>query len=130
MMDAGARQEARRELFIEIKGISLRGRCGVTVEERAQGQALEIDVRMVPRDVPGAISDDLAGTVDYREVVDVVTRLVEEREYNLVERLATAVADVLFEGFPLDDVSVTVRKLRPPVSRPVAAAAVSVSRRR
>ena len=66
-------------LSISVEGIELRGRCGVTAEERAVGQTLIVDVHLEPVACPGAQSDDLAGTVDYGWVVDVVRGIVRGR---------------------------------------------------
>ena len=41
--------EAERRARRRIEGIALRGRCGVTAEERAVGQTLVVDVRLTPR---------------------------------------------------------------------------------
>ena len=38
-----------RSLSIILEGIELRGRCGVTAEERAIGQTLVVDVRLDPQ---------------------------------------------------------------------------------
>ena len=61
-----------RSLSIIVEGIELRGRCGVTAEERAVGQTLVVDVRLDPSRVAPGHSDDLDDTVDYSRVVDLV----------------------------------------------------------
>ena len=54
---------------------------------------------------------------------------MEGREYNLIERLATVIAEELFAAHRLSEVSVRVRKPAPPVSIPVDAAWAEVVRR-
>ena len=81
-----------RSLSITVEGIELRGRCGVTAEERAVGQTLVVDVALEPVACPGLHSDDLDGTVDYGRVVDIVRGVVEGGEFRLLERLATVIA--------------------------------------
>jgi dihydroneopterin aldolase len=115
---------------IVIEDIRLRGRCGVTAEERAVGQLLVVDVRLEPAACPGALTDDLAGTVDYGHVVRLVRGIVEGGEYKLLERLATVIADALWDEFEPAALSVAVAKTAPPVVVPVAAARVEVERRR
>jgi len=115
-----------RHLTIGVEGIELRGRCGVTSEERAVGQRIVVDVRVTPRATPGADSDEVAGTVDYTAVVDIVREAVEGREYNLLERLATVIAEGLFAAHRPLEISVTVRKPAPPVAVPVDEAWVEV----
>ncbi len=43
-----------RSLSISLEGIELRGRCGVTPEERMIGQTLAVDVRLEPAECSGA----------------------------------------------------------------------------
>jgi 7,8-dihydroneopterin aldolase/epimerase/oxygenase len=116
-------------LTIAVEGLRLRGRCGVTAEERALGQTLLVDVSLVPAACPGAVTDELDDTIDYGRVVERVVATVTGGEFRLLERLATVVADVLWEP-GVDELTVRVRKLGPPVSAPVEAAAVEVVRRR
>lgn len=117
-----------RSPAITIEGIELRGRCGVSDEERAVGQTLVVDVRLEPLECPGAQTDDLAGTVDYGRIVDIVRELVERHEYKLLERLATVIVDALWDEFEVVFLEVEVAKPAPPVSIPVAAARVEVVR--
>ena len=115
-------------LSISVEGLVLRGRCGVTPEERAVGQTLIVDVRLEPVACPGAWSDDLSGTVDYGWVVDVVRGIVEGRELKLLVRLAEVIADALWDPLDLAFLEVTVAKPAPPVAVPIAAARVKVVR--
>lgn len=117
------------ELTVAVEGIALRGRCGVTAEERAAGQTLVVDVRLVPRETRAMATDELADTADYGRVVDLVREVVEGGEFNLLERLATAILDRVWEGFALTVLEVAVAKVAPPVSVPVDAARVEVARR-
>jgi dihydroneopterin aldolase len=113
---------------ISVEGIELRGRCGVTPEERAVGQLLVVDVRLEPVSCPGTQSDDLSGTVDYGWVVDVVRGIVEGREFNLLERLAEVISDAIWEPLDLAFLEIAVTKPAPPVAIPIAAARVEVVR--
>jgi len=113
---------------ISVEGIELRGRCGVTAEERAVGQTLVIDVRLEPAACPGAQSDDLSGTVDYGWVVEVVRGIVEGREFKLLERLAEVIAVAIWDPLDLVFLEVAVTKPAPPVAIPIAAARVEVVR--
>ena len=116
-------------LAIAVEGLRLRGRCGVTAEERALGQTLVIDVRLVPSSCPGADSDQLEDTLDYGGVVELVSETVAAAEFRLLERLVTVLADRLWQP-GLDELVVRVRKLDPPVAAPAEAAVVELVRRR
>ncbi len=117
----------QRSLSISVEGIELRGRCGVTEQERAVGQTLVVDVHLEPAECVGAATDSLAGTVDYGRVVDLVREVVCTGEFSLLERLATVIADTLWSEFAPVSLDVSVAKLAPPVAIPVSAARVEVA---
>ena len=117
-----------RSLSITLEGIELRGRCGVTPEERAVGQRLVVDVRLEPPARAATLSDDLTDTVDYGRVVALVQEIVEGGEFHLLERLATVIADAIWDAFAPELLEVAVTKPSPPVAIPVAAARVEVVR--
>ncbi len=118
----------RDTLSISVEGIELRGRCGVTPEERAVGQSLVVDVAFEPAVCTGARSDELEGTADYGRAVDIVRAIVEGGEFKLLERLATVIADALWDEFDLVALQVGLTKPAPPVAIPVGAARVEVVR--
>jgi dihydroneopterin aldolase len=117
-----------RSPSILVEGIELRGRCGVTPEERAVGQTLIIDVRLEPTACPGAMTDEVADTIDYSRIVDLVRAVVTGNEFKLLERLGTVIADTLCDEFDLAFLEVAVTKPGPPVAIPVKAARVEVVR--
>ncbi len=117
-----------RSLSIILEGIELRGRCGVTAEERAVGQTLSIDVRLDPQPRGAGQSDDLDDTVSYSHIITSVREVVEGGEFHLLERLATVLCDGLWEEYEPLLVEVAVSKIAPPVSLPIQAARVEVVR--
>lgn len=127
---AGRQAEVRVDqgLTIAVDGIELRGRCGVTAEERALGQTLVVDLVLEPESCPGAQSDELDGTADYGRAVALVREVVESGEFKLLERLATVIADRLWDAFALRGLEVEVAKLTPPTTAPATAARVTVVR--
>ena len=113
---------------IELRGIELHGFHGVLPEERERGQRFLFDIRL---DVPdSAVSDRLDDAVDYREVVGVVREVSDGRAFQLLEALATAVADELLARFPIESARVRVRKPDVVLDPPVEFAAVIVERSR
>ena len=92
---------------IELHGLELFGHHGVLPEEQRDGQTFWFDVTL---DVgERGSSDRIEDAVDYREVAAVV-REVNERPVNLLEALASTLADELMRRFPVDGVRVRVRK--------------------
>jgi dihydroneopterin aldolase len=75
-------------------------------------------------------SDELADTVDYREVVACVRTVSDGRSFSLIEALAGAVADALVEQFPIRRARVRVRKPDVRLEAPVDYAAATVERPR
>ena len=100
---------------IVLKGISAKGHHGVLDFEKRDGQVFVVDVTMHVDLAPAGASDDLADTIDYAAVIAVTVRIVETERFQLLERLATRIAEACREDERVTAVTVTVRKLRPPV---------------
>ena len=67
--------------------------------------------------------------MDYGLVVATVERVVGEERHRLLERVATRVADDVLALDPrIASVTVSVRKLRPPVPVDLASAGVTIRR--
>jgi dihydroneopterin aldolase len=111
---------------IELRGLELFGHHGVSEEERERGQMFLYDVQLEVG--TRGVNDRIEDAVDYREVAATVRRIADGR-FALLEALATAIADALFEQFAPERVSVRVRK---PEVRPagvdLAFAAVTAER--
>jgi dihydroneopterin aldolase len=95
-------------IAIEVQGLEVFGRHGVAEEERARGQVFLYDIRLELAEAPrsGRVED----TVDYVAVAELVKEVSDEREYLLLETLATAVADAIVDRFAVYRVRVRVRK--------------------
>lgn len=113
---------------ILIKGIRALGVHGALAEEQTRPQPFEVDVELeVDLTVPGE-SDELEQTVDYAAVAEAVARVVESERHALLERLATRVAEVCKGDERVSRVTVTVRKLHPPVRSLVDHVGVTIHR--
>ena len=100
-----------------IEGLEIYGHHGVPPEERVLGQRLLYDVRFTIEECEGAESDRVEDTVDYTEVIDVITEVATVKSYSLLERLAQVTAETILKKFPLlDEVWVQVTKPQPPVA--------------
>ncbi|HEX5174776.1 MAG TPA: dihydroneopterin aldolase [Gaiellaceae bacterium] len=103
-------------MIVELEGLRLHGFHGVNEIEQRLGQTFLYDVQL---DVGERGADDrIEGAVDYRLVVAAV-REVNERRFDLLEALATAVADELQRRFAPAWLRVRVRK---PEVKPAGAA--------
>ncbi len=111
---------------IELQGLELHGFHGALEEERRDGQRFLFDVELEVGEA-GA-SDELADAVDYRDVVACVREVSDGRAFHLLEALATTLADELLARFPVERVSVRVRKPQVVLEVPVEFAAVRATR--
>ena len=116
---------------IELEGLRLLALVGALPEERNRAQPLEVDLYLtVDLSVAGA-SDALVDTVDYGAVCAAVDAVVAAGWVRLLERLAERLAAaVLAVDDRVGEVSVAVRKLRPPVPQALATSGVRITRRR
>jgi dihydroneopterin aldolase len=100
---------------ILVTGLEVLGTHGVLPEEQTRAQPFGVDLELEVDLGPAGASDDLADTIDYAAVIAVTVRIVETERFQLVERLATRIAEACREDERVTAVTVTVRKLRPPV---------------
>jgi len=100
---------------ILVTGLEVLGTHGVLPEEQTRAQPFGVDLELEVDLGPAGASDDLADTIDYAAVIAVAVRIVETERFQLLERLATRIAEACREDERVTAVTVTVRKLRPPV---------------
>lgn len=115
---------------ILLHGMAFEGHHGVSDDERADPQAIEVDL-VADVDLRAAgISDELERTVDYAQLFDICRMHVEERSYRLLEAIAEHIAgDVLNRFQAITRVEVTVRKPAVPLEGVIEHAGVRVTRR-
>ena len=112
---------------ILVRGLEILGVHGVLPEEQTRAQPFAVDLELVADLEPGGRSDALEDTIDYGAVIDATVRVVQTERYQLLERLAARIVAVCKEDARVTAVTVTVRKLRPPVPAAVEYVGVRVS---
>lgn len=115
---------------IVLKGISAKGHHGVLDFEKRDGQTFVVDVTMHVDLAPAGASDDLADTVNYAEVASDVVALIEGDSLDLIEALASRIADRVLARPRVEAVEVVVHKPEAPVGHPFTDVQVRVSRER
>jgi dihydroneopterin aldolase len=120
------RNAASPAVTIEIAGLSLYTRHGVSDAERELGQRLVFDVAFEVDECDATVTDRVEDTVDYGEVCEQVALAAQERSYKTLERLCTAVADRLIDRFGAESVRVKATKPEPPIPLPVDEVSVEV----
>ena len=113
---------------VEVSGLSLYTRHGVSAAEREIGQRLVFDVSFELDDCDATVTDRVEDTVDYAEVCEQVALAAQERQYKTLERLCSAVADRLTQRFGAESVRVKATKPEPPIPLPVDEVSVEVWR--
>ncbi len=111
-----------------VSEIECASAIGVTDEERAAPQRLSIDVEVMTDLRAAAVSDDVADSVDYGQIVRMVADMAGDREYRLLETLAERIADGVLTELGGDSVRVLVRKLTAPIPTPLKFVSVEVVR--
>jgi 7,8-dihydroneopterin aldolase/epimerase/oxygenase len=116
---------------IVVAGMVFLARHGVNAWEKREEQRFEVDVELALDTHAAAAGDDLAKAVDYRGVYEIVQRVMDSTELELIESLAEAVArDVLATNAAVEEVLVRVRKPDVDLGGPLDYAGVEIRRRR
>ena len=115
--------------LIEIKGIKSFGYHGVFESEKIAGQDFFVDVSLELDLTRPSVSDNVADTVNYAEITDLVIQEVTGDRVALIEKLAGRIADRIKNTYPqIVTVSVTVHKPQAPVNAQVADISVTINR--
>lgn len=101
---------------------------GVLAEERANGQEFVIDVTLRLDLRPAATTDDVRNTVHYGVLAEQIADLVQADAVNLIETVATSIADLVLGYELVSEVTVTVHKPSAPIAVPFADVAVTITR--
>ncbi|MGZ5339083.1 MAG: dihydroneopterin aldolase [Thermoleophilaceae bacterium] len=120
------RQAAAPAVTIEISGLSLYTRHGVSDAERELGQRLVFDVVFELDECDATVTDRVEDTVDYGKVCEQIAFAAQERSYKTLERLCAAVADRMIDRFGAESVRVKAAKPEPPIALPVDEVSVEV----
>lgn len=115
---------------IELRGLVVNGICGALPEERERAQPLEVDLDVVTDLSKAGVSDALDDTIDYGALTATVERIILEGTPRLLEHLAAVIAESVLADRRILSVTVSVRKLRPPVPQTMSTSGVTITRGR
>ncbi len=113
-----------------VTGIRVEGRHGVLPEEQERPQPFEVDLEIEVDLRTAGASDHLGDTVDYAVVASEVSSIVGSRSFALLERLAEEIARCVLAFGEVRGVTVTVKKLDPPMPMSVEHVAARIYRSR
>lgn len=112
--------------IIRIQGIELYGFHGCLPEEAKIGTNYIIDVVVETDFAEAALNDDLAKTVDYCDIYNIVKQEMAVRS-KLIESVALRIVKTIKNNIPrIITVEVTVNKLNPPVNGYVQKTSVTI----
>jgi len=106
---------------IRIEQLEVSARIGVPEEERANPQRLIINISFWPYQQTRDLADNIHNAVNYSVVADETKSFVRGQSVNLIETLADQVAAHLLKTFPIQKVTVEVRKFALPDAKYVSA---------
>lgn len=116
---------------IILEGMQFYGYHGVNPEERVLGQRYVVDLTADLDLREAGESDRLEDTVSYSHIYRTVRAVMEGDPHNLLESAAQSIANRVLSEFPVDAVTVTVKKPNPPVrGSSIESAAVQIHRSR
>lgn len=113
---------------IHIAELEISTRIGVPKEERAAPQRLTVNISFWPYQQSSDVADNIADTVNYSVVADETKRFVRDQSLNLIETLADRLANHLLKKFPLQKVTVELRKFPLPDAKYVSVTVIREAR--
>ncbi|MBM7614944.1 dihydroneopterin aldolase [Alkaliphilus hydrothermalis] len=101
---------------IIMKNLGFYGYHGVLPEETKLGQKFFIDVELYTDLKTAGLSDDVADTVNYADVYDIIKNITENMKFKLIEALGENIASSILQGFPqVKEIVITIKKPEAPV---------------
>jgi 7,8-dihydroneopterin aldolase/epimerase/oxygenase len=116
---------------LQLTGLLLHAYHGVLPEEQRLGQRFELDIVIEADLAQAGASDDIADTINYGVVAQIVTTTFTQTRFKLLEAAAHAVAMAVLDAKPLAQaVRITIRKPSAPIAAIFSHAAITIERRR
>lgn len=111
---------------IELNGVQFHACHGVLPSERENGNDFVVDFSCTYNFAKAMKTDDLADTIDYGAVYDIIAREMQQPS-NLLEHVAGRIAASLKAAFPeMRHFKVKVTKFNPPVNGHAASSGVTI----
>jgi len=95
---------------IHIEQLEVSSVIGVSEHERKTPQRLTINLSFWPRRQTRDMEDKIGHTINYAIVAEETLRFVQNERVNLIETLADGLAAHLLNNFPIQKITVEIRK--------------------
>lgn len=115
---------------IILKGLQFYGHHGVLPQERELGRRFVVDLELFLDLTEAGRRDDLACTVDYTRVLQLVEKQITSSSHRLIETIAEDIATAVLDSFSVKVVKVRVKKIDVPLPGSFEYIAVEISRKR
>lgn len=113
---------------ITLKSLEFHGKHGYYDEERQEGNRFELDV-IANGNFKSSVNDDnLDLTFNYEIVKKVAQNIINGPSEKLIETLCKRIGDQIFEQSPVvNQLTVSLRKLNPPIGVPAEYAEITMT---
>ncbi len=116
---------------ITIKSLKFQGKHGYYDHERENGNDFEVDITARGNFKPSINNDDLELTFDYERAQEITADIIHGPSEKLIETLCLNIGNQLFEQFSqIQKLSVSLRKMNPPVKSPAKFAEITMKWKR
>ena len=116
---------------ININELIVYANHGVLQQEKTLGQKFIISAKIYADLEEAYNTDDVNKTINYAKVCELLTKVTKEECYDLIETLASELANKVLEQYELvDSIEITVKKPFAPINLPVECVSVSVIKSR
>ena len=95
---------------VHIEQLEVSTHVGVPEQERANPQRLTVSISFWPYQEIRDVADNIDQTVNYSVVAEETKNFVRDQSVNLIETLADRLAAYLLTTFPIQKVTVELRK--------------------
>jgi FolB domain-containing protein len=95
---------------VHIEQLDVFTRVGVPEEERAKPQKLTASISFWPYQQTSDLADHIERTVNYSTVAEETKNFLRDQSVSLIETLAERLASHLLKSFPIQKVTIELRK--------------------
>ena len=96
--------------IIYVRGLHLEALVGFHDWERTAPQAVRVDLEIFADTRTAGNSDSVKDTCDYEKIIQKIREVAAERHYELVESLASRIAEMVLSDFAVEHLKLRVGK--------------------
>ena len=101
---------------IRLNNVQIYAYHGLLPEEKQLGQKFQIDVELSADFNKACISDDIADTVNYERILEIINLTFKNFNKNLIESVANKIAEKILLLDKVIDVLIKIRKPSVPIN--------------